>query len=200
MTTFSEPQEVAQSRESNTRVTEEFDFIKAGIDMDRLRHEPKSWYYAGNIRSFTERPKPISPWGKPLVAYRSKGNIVIQYRHCVHMNTDLVKGKVVNGQLVCPMHAWKFNSDGECTDIPGGDLKQCRLTLPSFHTHQIGSHVFVYRQAKSACPVPPAFPEFSDLTWDEFELDPAIEFFSDTPWYLVTANGFDLCHFEFVHG
>ncbi|MBV1920319.1 MAG: Rieske 2Fe-2S domain-containing protein [Pseudomonadales bacterium] len=178
------------------------DNLKNKIDIGKINRPPKAWYYLGPVKSIKTTPTAFSPWGKPLIAYRNEKGIVAQYRHCIHMNTDLVKGTVVNGNITCPMHAWKFDKKGKCTDIPGGNHNECKLRLPSFPTHVVGGHAFVYKQTikRGVTPPPIPFPAFQDLSWNEFEVGKGINFLSDSPWYLITANGFDICHFEFVHG
>lgn len=174
--------------------------VKTQIDLRKLSRPPSAWYYIGPEKMFGTKPRGVSPWGKPLLIYRVGEKLVVQHRHCVHMNTDLTKGKVVNGRLVCPMHVWKFDDQGNCTDVPGLAGGECHLILPSYHVHVVDGHVFAYSRPKSVCREVPSFPEFRQHQWEEFEMGPAIDFYSDTPWYMVTANGFDVSHFEFVHG
>ena len=36
-------------------------------------------------------------------------------KYCPHANGDLSKGKVVDNNLICPLHAWEFSlEDGHC--------------------------------------------------------------------------------------
>ena len=38
---------------------------------------------------------------------------------CPHLGAHLgIGGKVVDGQIVCPFHAWQFGQDGACKHIP----------------------------------------------------------------------------------
>ena len=113
---------------------EPIEYLKTSIDVNRLKKPPKSWYYLGSEKDIKKTPTPFSPWGKALIAYKDNENIVVQHRHCIHMNTDLMKGKIVNGSISCPMHAWKFNAQGKCTEIPGGNHNDCKMRLPTFPT------------------------------------------------------------------
>lgn len=183
-------------------VLTENDEMKSKIDMTRLSASPAAWYYVGREVDFSAKPKPISPWGKPLMVYKRGDEIVVQNRHCVHMNTDLLNATPMPNGVACPMHGWKFDLEGRCIDIPGGDHQACQLHLPTYPVHRIGTHLFVHKRAKSprsSQPLPP-FPQFQDKSWSDFELDKGLDFYCDSPWYLITANGFDICHFEFVHG
>ena len=64
--------------------------------------------------------KPIEAFGQSLVAFRSEAGVVkVLDAYCPHLGAHLGQGGSVEGdELVCPFHAWKFNGDGVCTEIP----------------------------------------------------------------------------------
>lgn len=176
--------------------------LKQSISVDRLNKPPAAWFYVGPESAISDTPTPIAPWGKPLMVYRAGEDIIVQSRHCVHMNTDLTKARLQQEKISCPMHGWKFDAQGKVAEIPGGDAGTCKLHLPTYPVFCVGGHVFTHKRAisRTRAEKTPPFPAFADKAWNTFHLEKGIDFYSDAPWYLITANGFDICHFEFVHG
>lgn len=168
--------------------------LKRAISLTDLEAVPRSWYYLGPVSALGAKPKPFDLWGKPLIAYRdAHGRVVVQSRHCIHMNTDLSQARVTDRGLECPMHGWRFDADG-VAEIPGTSTV-CPRTLPTYPVARVGGHCFVFNGGEPDFPLPLAEPE-----WTHFDIGQAITLESDTAWYLIGANGFDVGHFEFVHG
>lgn len=54
-----------------------------------------------------------------LVLFRTaSGKACAMDAFCPHMGMDLVKGKVVGETIKCLFHEWRFNTKGDCVDIP----------------------------------------------------------------------------------
>jgi len=85
------------------------------------RSLPPAWYIALSSR----RLKPgkvlaLELFGEKLVAWRTKsGRPVIMPRYCPHQGASLAIGKVIDDELRCPFHHWRFDGAGVCTAIPG---------------------------------------------------------------------------------
>ena len=64
---------------------------------------------------------PIHSLGHDLVIYRGiSGVVYVLDAYCPHLGANLgVGGTVVGDEIKCPFHGWKFNSEGECTYVPG---------------------------------------------------------------------------------
>jgi len=56
--------------------------------------------------------------------------------------------------------------------------------------------VFFFNDLEARFPLPFFFGEHPA----EFVAAPPVEFLADSPWYMVAAHGYDLQHFETVHG
>ncbi|KAF5843468.1 hypothetical protein DUNSADRAFT_15763 [Dunaliella salina] len=68
----------------------------------------------------TAKPNKITLLGKDLVAWfdaPSQSWEVVEDR-CPHRFAPLSLGRIVDGQLLCSYHGWRFGKGGECTDIP----------------------------------------------------------------------------------
>lgn len=68
--------------------------------------------------------------GEPVVFYRnSKGEAAALKDICPHRGIPLSYGRVINDEVECPYHGWKFNQNGVCTEIPSlceGQELDCR--------------------------------------------------------------------------
>lgn len=75
------------------------------------------------------RPRRILFEGSPVVLFRSDKGIAALFDRCVHRLVELSTGKVVNGEIECPYHGWRYDGEGLCTAIPGhvGEMPRYRV-------------------------------------------------------------------------
>lgn len=66
------------------------------------------------------KPRRLDLFGRELVAWRDgDGRAAVLPRYCPHLSADLALGKVVDGELRCRFHHWRFDGSGNCVGIPG---------------------------------------------------------------------------------
>jgi len=69
--------------------------------------------------------------GREYAVFRGEnGEVSVLSAFCPHLGANIaVTGKVKKNCLVCPFHAWEFNGDGKCVEIPGSNTipKQAEL-------------------------------------------------------------------------
>lgn len=81
---------------------------------------PEQWYVAIFAQDLRGKPIRRTILGIHLVFFRDEeGNAAALADRCPHRNAPLSEGRIVQGCLQCPYHGWKFNSLGECVEIPG---------------------------------------------------------------------------------
>ena len=56
--------------------------------------------------------------GEELVIWRHAGKVQVWKDLCIHRGAQLSKGWVVNGNIVCPYHGWRYDCDAKCVLIP----------------------------------------------------------------------------------
>lgn len=150
---------------------------------------PQSWYPIH--RSTTLRNSGIVPiefFGRELVLFRTEQGVLgLVDRYCPHMGTDLSNGTVVRSCLVCPMHHWRFNTQGEC------ESAQKKIRIAKFPVCEKYGIVFAFLGKE------PLFdlPDFTGLT-DPALLAPYEVTLENSP-LAVTLNAFDSWHFDMVH-
>jgi phenylpropionate dioxygenase-like ring-hydroxylating dioxygenase large terminal subunit len=80
----------------------------------------EGWYWA--IESSELPPgsvKAIRVQGRNLVVYRTEsGKAVVADAYCPHMGAHLAEGRVDGEGIRCFFHDWKFDTNGQCVDVP----------------------------------------------------------------------------------
>jgi len=118
---------------------------------------PNGWHCVCNITDLENgRVKSISALGTQMVAFRGDdGKVGVVDAFCPHMGAHLGCGTVVGNTLRCPFHAWRFDADGKCTDIPY--RKSTRelpedVNLQAYTVRVILERVFVWFDAEGRPP------------------------------------------------
>jgi phenylpropionate dioxygenase-like ring-hydroxylating dioxygenase large terminal subunit len=178
---------------------------------------PYGWFHVSYSNELeTGQAKPIRYFGQDMVLYRSEdGEVACLDAYCPHMGAHLgygihelsgKGGEVKGGDIVCPFHGWKFNSDGFCTDVPYAKNippkvkdKQCLRSYPVVEENQC-IWVWYHPDEKQE-------PMWQVRKLDEAQLDNdewgEIEnhrYFIGTHIQEIAENGADPAHFRYVHG
>ncbi|MCB0393402.1 MAG: aromatic ring-hydroxylating dioxygenase subunit alpha [Bdellovibrionales bacterium] len=81
----------------------------------------KNLWYLGALSSEVKigQMVPKKLLGDPVVITRGKDGKVFALKNiCPHRGIPFHYGRVVENQVECPYHGWKFRGDGTCTSIP----------------------------------------------------------------------------------
>lgn len=85
-------------------------------DPDALR---ACWHPVAFADALASEPLRVSLLGEPVVLWRdSRGDPHALNDVCVHRGTALSLGRVIDDQLMCPYHGWRYGFDGRCKLIP----------------------------------------------------------------------------------
>ena len=158
---------------------------------------PASWYLLCSARALRKGPVSVNLLGRQIVALRTAaGKVAVMDARCSHLGADLSKGQVVGECIRCPFHGWEYGIDGRCVAIPKsahipGFAKQ--NVYPSMERHGL---IFFFNGAEPLFPL----PFFHDAWADDFIASAPTTFIANSCWYMVAAHGYDLPHFETVHG
>ncbi|MEJ2417260.1 MAG: aromatic ring-hydroxylating dioxygenase subunit alpha [Exilibacterium sp.] len=93
------------------------------------------WYPIIDASELSEKPHAIKLFGINIVLWTdAEGLPVAAEDKCVHRFAKLSQGQVVDGEIQCPYHGWRYNNRGQCVAIPQLDEgetpnKNCRLKL-----------------------------------------------------------------------
>lgn len=78
----------------------------------------REWLVACRSDELTEQPLGVTLMGERVVLFRNQEGIHAMKDLCIHRGAKLSLGCVKDGHLVCPYHAWEYDSSGACVTIP----------------------------------------------------------------------------------
>jgi phthalate 4,5-dioxygenase oxygenase subunit len=135
--------------------------------------------------------------GEDLVAFRdTDGKIGLVDEHCPHRGASLYYGRNEDCGLRCVYHGWKFDTEGNCLDMPSeqrGFAAQIHLT--AYPTHEVGGIVWTYMGPKESMT---PFRDFGWSTLPEEEVR-ATKVYTPCNWVQVLDGNYDTAHISFLH-
>ncbi len=85
-------------------------------DRSALRH---AWHPVAFADALGKDPLRVTLLDEPVALWRdSTGEAHALNDICIHRGTQLSLGRVVEDQLMCPYHGWRYGADGRCLAIP----------------------------------------------------------------------------------
>ncbi len=155
---------------------------------------PRGWYYAGPVTSIRQ-PTRVRLGKHDYVAFANDGAAHVLDGRCPHFAAKLWRGSIVDGQLHCPLHGWRFAADGSCAGTPSGEHPPAVARLAAYCTTVVGGHAFFH----TASAGDEHLPFFPDVDPSDLISAPPFAFDVKMPWWLACANGFDGQHFLSAH-
>ena len=145
--------------------------------------------------------KPIEYFGKDLVLFRGEdGEARVLDAHCRHLGAHLGYGGCVEGDAIrCPVHAWKWDGDGVCVDIPYAKHIPSKARTTAWDVCERNGSVFAWFHAEGEPPdyEIPVVPEVSDEEW---EVHTRHSWNVESRMYDMGENAVDHQHFIYLHG
>ena len=135
--------------------------------------------------------------GTRVVCYRdASGRAVVQGAYCPHLGADLSVGQVIDGQIRCAYHHWRFDCTGRCVDIPAGDRIPPAARVPTYPSAEAWGLVWVFNGPTPDFD-PPRIPgaEEGDLV-----IETHFRCVRDVDPWVATSNGVDFQHLRTLHG
>ncbi|MDR3619615.1 MAG: Rieske (2Fe-2S) protein [Paludisphaera borealis] len=82
------------------------------------------WVYLCRIDEVPDgRARTIEVAGARVAVIRDGDSIVVISDLCPHAGGSLGSGWIEEGELLCPLHRWRFRlRDGRCTTVRGNDV------------------------------------------------------------------------------
>ncbi len=145
--------------------------------------------------------KRMKYFGEEMVAFRGEdGAVRVLDAYCPHLGAHLaVGGEVVGNTVRCAFHAWRFDGEGQCVEIPYAEKIPKKACLRSWPIRERNGLIFL----------------FHDRTGDppEYEIPDIAEYGTEAwlPWSKntlqvkthpkeIVENIADKAHFPTVHG
>lgn len=166
---------------------------------------PFGWYaleYSDNLQPGDV--KALKYFGRELVLFRTEsGEAAVLDAYCPHLGAHLGHGGIVQGESIsCPFHAWKFNGEGKCTDIPYAKRMppkaEGKQIIGRYPVEECNQMIWAWYHPDGTEPLFPleSIEEFHSPDWSELK---TFEWTINTIPQETGENAADLAHFVTVH-
>lgn len=105
------------------------------------------WTIIGLARDFRDHgPYPVRLAGERVVLFRDvHGRLAALIDRCPHRGVALSLGKIIDGQIECPFHGWRFDRQGSNCLVPWNpDAKRANLGATPLPLREAGGLVWLY--------------------------------------------------------
>lgn len=157
------------------------------------------WYLLCAAGDLGRDPVGMRVLGEDIVVWRDgSGTPRVMTDYCPHRGARLSLGDVVEGQLQCRYHAWRFDGTGQCTSVPsqGGECTLAERTrvAPRYPAIERAGYVWAWIGEG----------ELAELVLPHELEDPSYSTFPETVtwgtnWLLALENLADVMHAPFLH-
>ena len=144
---------------------------------------------------------PLYLLGRDLVLFRDEaGEAHVLDAYCRHLGAHMGHGGKVDGDgLRCPFHAWKWNGEGRCVDIPYAKKIPPKAQIKAWPSVERGGLILIWHHADEKPPdfELPELPEYGSDEWTDYEVR---RWRVRARWLDMNENAVDQVHFRYVHG
>lgn len=164
---------------------------------------PGHWFVLCLAEELGRKPLARTLLGVPLVLFRDgEGRPGALIDRCPHRNVPLSIGAVVDGQLQCGYHGWRFDRSGVCRFIPsliGEPDGKARRAL-SYPAIEQDGFIWVYSTASQhPGDIPGSLPyRFPKLGADGYVSVRHIVY-AESTMHAALENALDVPHTQFLH-
>ncbi|HYM14710.1 MAG TPA: Rieske 2Fe-2S domain-containing protein [Dehalococcoidia bacterium] len=144
---------------------------------------------------------PLEYFGTHLVLWRdAAGAAHVLDAFCPHLGAHLgYGGRVEDGCIRCPFHAWRFNGEGACVEVPYANKIPPLAKLDPWHVCEANGLVMVWHHLGGKAPQwdVPRLAEVGSPGWTDY---------TRRRWKIrshnqeMGENAVDSAHFKYVHG
>jgi phthalate 4,5-dioxygenase oxygenase subunit len=138
--------------------------------------------------------------GEDLVAFRdTNGKVGMVGAYCPHRRAPLFFGRNEECGLRCVYHGWKYDTTGQCVDMPSepadSDFKE-RISVKAYPTYELGGMIWIYMGPPALQPARP--PEMPFTLVPEAERR-GLKFLVEANWLQCLEGELDTAHVSFLH-
>ncbi|CEJ45695.1 aromatic ring-hydroxylating dioxygenase subunit alpha [Umezakia ovalisporum] len=137
-------------------------------DVRQLGINPNHWYVAALSSEVTNKPINVVIWHQAIALYRDNtGKIHALEDRCPHRQVKLSHGRVVDSELECAYHGWRFNSSGECAAVPylAANQKLPTCKIRHYPVKEQDGFIWLFPGNGEPCVEPLGLPEWEHLNY-----------------------------------
>jgi phthalate 4,5-dioxygenase oxygenase subunit len=142
-------------------------------------------------------PLRVMMLGEQLIAFRdSNGKVGLLANNCPHRGASLFFGRNEEAGLRCVYHGWKFDTAGNCIDMPNEPAEsdfRTKVKAVAYPTQERGGVVWAYLGPRSE---PPPLP---DLEGNMLPGAQAWAYSQRANWFQILEGHIDTAHVSFLH-
>lgn len=136
--------------------------------------------------------------GEPIVLYRRADRSVVALEdRCCHRAAPLSKGRQEGDCIRCGYHGLKFNSNGQCVEIPGLDKVPPNTRVKSYPLAVKNKWIFVW-MGDPVRADPALLPDNFSCDSPQWRYLPGYMHY-EANYLLITDNLLDFSHLSYVH-
>jgi len=135
--------------------------------------------------------------GTRVILYRDgAGRVLVQSGFCPHLGADLSVGELVEGQIRCAYHHWRFDGLGRCVDIPTGDKIPPGARIWTYPSAEAWGLIWAFNGVEPLFGV----PRIPDAEMDELRYETHFRGVRAVDPWVAVSNGVDFQHLRTLHG
>jgi phenylpropionate dioxygenase-like ring-hydroxylating dioxygenase large terminal subunit len=95
----------------------------------------------------TDQLQGVVLWGEAIVLFRdAEGKLQALEDRCPHRQVKLSQGEVINGEMECIYHGWRFDAAGHCTHVPylADNQKLPTCTIKTYPVQELDGFVWLF--------------------------------------------------------
>ena len=163
---------------------------------------PNGWFPVSDSHELEAgQVRAVRYFGRDLVVWRGEdGSAHVLDAYCPHLGAHLgVGGQVVGNTIRCPFHAWRFDGDGNCVEVPYAKKIPPRARCGTWTVCEKNGVVFVWHHSEGKPPTweIPDVPEWGSEEWSEPQRR---QFTVRAHPQEMAENVVDDAHFKYLHG
>ncbi|MDE3076793.1 MAG: Rieske 2Fe-2S domain-containing protein, partial [Chloroflexota bacterium] len=184
------------SREDNELITR----VGPGTPMGNLMRQYWLPFALSSEVKADDDPVRIMLLGEQLIAFRdSQGQVGLIQNACPHRGASLFFGRNEECGLRCVYHGWKFDVEGNCTDMPNEPAESSfknKVRATAYPCLERAGMVWTYMGSRQPAP---QMPDFEGLSLPEDDYRVSV-FQRECNWLQAVEGDIDTCHIGFLHG
>ena len=165
------------------------------------RHTPfvmNDWYVAAFADEIQHQLLARTLLGQRLVFYRTPGGQVVALQdRCPHRSMPLSAGTLEQDTLVCGYHGLRFNTQGDCIEVPSQASCPNNVGVKAYRTHERGAVVWIWMGEAEQADLAqlPAQDWMASTAWERSQGYLSLQ----ASYVRLHENLLDLTHLSFLH-